>query len=69
MARPKKNGIHITMNIDRDIWNVLRQYSEEKGQTLTLATERILKAYLDSYYQCIPTEVRRDSFTLSSTSE
>lgn len=56
MARPKKNGVHITLNIDRDILNVLRQYSEEKGQTLTLATERILKAHLDSYYQRTPPE-------------
>lgn len=47
MARPKKDGHYINYYIDREIYERLRQYAEDKGQTMTVAIERILKAYLD----------------------
>lgn len=51
MARPKKDGQHMTLYLDRNIAEALRKYAEEKGQTITTATERILKAYLDDHFK------------------
>lgn len=50
MARPKKNGEHVTLYLEKDILDTLRKYADEKGQTMTLATERILKAFFDEHY-------------------
>ena len=48
MARAKKDGEKISFYVDRQIMADLRAYAEEKGQTVTMAMERILKAYLDA---------------------
>ncbi|MDY4784374.1 hypothetical protein [Pygmaiobacter massiliensis] len=47
MPRPKKDGQSINYYIDRAIYERLKQYADKKGQTMTTAIERILKAYLD----------------------
>ena len=48
MPRPKKNGEKISLYLDRDIMDNLRVYADEKGQTLTTAMERLLKAALEA---------------------
>lgn len=47
MAKPKKDGQRFNIIMDRNLYNRLSYYSEEKGQTKTLAVERILKKALD----------------------
>lgn len=49
MARPKKDGVYINYYIKKDIKERLDNYSEEVGQTNTMAIERILKQFLDKY--------------------
>ena len=46
MPREKKDGKFINYYIKREIYEELKKYSEEKGQTMTMALERILKEYL-----------------------
>ena len=47
MARAKKDGEKISFYVDRQVMEDLRVYAEEKGQTVTMAMERILRAFLD----------------------
>lgn len=47
MARPKKDGTYINLYIDKQLANKLRNFAEEKGQTMTMALERILKEYFE----------------------
>ena len=47
MAKPKKDGQFINFYLDRNLYNRLTRYAEEKGQTKTLAIERILKKHFD----------------------
>ncbi|MCR4753543.1 MAG: hypothetical protein K5837_03965 [Candidatus Saccharibacteria bacterium] len=47
MARPKKDGSYVNFYIDRKLVDELRDYAEEKGQTMTMALERILKEYFE----------------------
>lgn len=49
MPRAKKDGRVINYKIDRLLYERFAAYCEEKGQTATLALERILKKYLDKY--------------------
>lgn len=46
MAREKKDGIHVNMYLSRQVWDRLKEYAEDKGQTLTTAVERILIGHL-----------------------
>ena len=46
MPRQKKDGVYINYYIRRDIKERLDAYCEEKGQTATMALERILDEYL-----------------------
>lgn len=48
MAREKKDGKHISYYIDRTIYERLKIYAEDKGQTMTTAVERIIGEYLDA---------------------
>ena len=50
MARPKKDGVFINYYIDRQVKEMLDKYCEEKGQTNTMAIERILKEFLSQYH-------------------
>lgn len=47
MPRPKKDGRYINYYIDRVLYEKLRDLAEERGQTMTVAIERILKDYFD----------------------
>ena len=49
MARAKKDGRRINYFIDRVIYERLESYANNKGQTVTMAIERILKQHLDEY--------------------
>lgn len=49
MPRKKKDGRHINYYIDREIYERLEAYADEKGQQMTTAIERILKDHLDRY--------------------
>lgn len=49
MPRQKKDGIPVTYLLRRDIKERLDTYCEEKGQTATLAVERILDKALKEY--------------------
>ena len=46
MARAKKDGEKISLYLDRQVMEDLRAYAEEKGQTVTMAMERLLAAQL-----------------------
>lgn len=48
MAKPKKDGQFINFYLDRSLYNRLTYYAEERGQTKTVAVERILKQVFDS---------------------
>ena len=47
MSKPKKDGRYVNIYLDRVLFNRLNYYAEEKGQTMTLAIERILKEHFD----------------------
>lgn len=47
MGKPRKNGQRFNMIMDRNLYNRLSFYADEKGQTKTLAIERLLKQSLD----------------------
>ena len=45
--RKKKDSVNVSMRMDLEIWDRLRNYAEERGQSYTVATERILQKFLD----------------------
>ena len=47
MGKPRKDGQRFNMIMDRNLYNRLSFYADEKGQTMTLAIERLLKQSLD----------------------
>ena len=47
MPRKKKDGRHINYYIDCMIYERLEEYADEKGQTMTMALERILKVFFE----------------------
>ena len=49
MPRPRKNGKDVSFYMDAEILQRLKDYAEIKGQSLTLAVERILKEALDKF--------------------
>lgn len=49
MARPKKNGKYLNVCIGARIYDNLEQFCDEAGQTKTVAVERALMEYLESY--------------------
>ena len=49
MPRQKKDGVNINYFIRRDVKEKLDAYSEDVGQTATIAIERILDEYLTKY--------------------
>lgn len=54
MPRKKKDGRHINYYIDREIYERLERYAQDKGQQMTTAIERILKEHLDRYEEESP---------------
>ena len=59
MPRPKKDGVFINYFIRRDIKEKLDAYCEEKGQTATMAIERILNDYLTKHYNNKPEDNKK----------
>ena len=49
MSRIKKDGEYVNFYMDRELKQRIKDYADEKGQTMTTAIERILKSYLDDY--------------------
>ena len=47
MARPKKDGVKVSLFLDRTMMELLRAYADEKGQTMTTAIERIVTEKLN----------------------
>ena len=45
--RKKKDSVNVSMRLDRETWDRLRNYAEEHGQSYTVATERIPQKFLD----------------------
>lgn len=62
MGRQKKEGRFINYYIDRDIYERLKRYAEEKGQSMTMAIERILDCHLREYEQTRETLVVEDLY-------
>ena len=48
MTRRKKEGTYINIKIRQDIYEQFCEYAERKGQTKTMAMERILEKYLET---------------------
>lgn len=49
MARQKKDGTYLNVRIETAIYERLKEFSEESGQSKTFAVERALMAYMDDY--------------------
>ena len=49
MARDKKDYVALNCRLDREISERLDRYCDIKGQTKTLAVERILAEHFDAY--------------------
>ena len=45
--RKKKDSVNVSMRLDSKIWEQLKNYADKKGQTYTVATERILQKFLE----------------------
>lgn len=56
MAKPKKDGQFLNIYLDRELHQRLCVYAELKGQTKTLAIERILKEAFDKEKISAPSE-------------
>jgi hypothetical protein len=54
VPRAKKDGVNINYFIRRDIKEKLDAYCEEKGQTATMAIERILDDFLTKHFDSKP---------------
>ena len=48
MARQKKDGEKVSLFLSRPMMESLRAYADEKGQTVTMAMERIITAFLEN---------------------
>ncbi len=49
MARPKKDYKQLNIKMNAEIYDLLADYCEEKGQTKTIAIERIIGNFLSEY--------------------
>lgn len=45
--RKKKDSVNVSMRLDRETWEGFKSYADERGQTYTVATERILRDFLN----------------------
>lgn len=60
MVKQKKDSKTLNCNIERAIYEQLEQYCDEVGQTKTMAVERILKQFFDTYYATSSTRKEDD---------
>lgn len=47
MAREKKDGYRINYLIEKGVYDRLKEYATDRGQTMTMAIERLLSKALD----------------------
>ena len=47
MPKKTKDSVPVSMRLDRTVYEKLRAYAEDKGQTYTTALERIIMAYFN----------------------
>lgn len=52
MPREKKDAVRLNCKLDRVVGERLEKYCDVKGQTKTMAVERILTEHFDKYDQC-----------------
>ena len=45
--RKKKDSVNVSMRLDRETRDRLRNYAEDRGQSYAVATERILQKFLE----------------------
>ena len=48
MPRQKKDSVPISYRIEKSVYERLQAYAEDKGQTMTMAVERLLTKALDA---------------------
>lgn len=48
MPRQKKDSVPICYRIEKNVYERLQAYAEDKGQTMTMAVERLLTKALDA---------------------
>lgn len=48
MPRQKKDSVPICYRIEKSVYERLQAYAEDKGQTMTMAVERLLTKALDA---------------------
>jgi len=53
MGRPRKDGQHLNIIIQKDLYNRLERTCDVTGQTKTVAVERALKLYFDKIEQTV----------------
>lgn len=49
MARPRKPSHPVTIRMEQEIFDRLNDFCERSGQPKTVAIERALKEYIDTY--------------------
>ena len=49
MARPRKESHPITVRLEQNIYDRLNDFCERSGQTKTVAIERAIKTYIESF--------------------
>lgn len=54
MAREKKDGYRINYLIEKSVYNRLKEYATDRGQTMTMAIERLLSKALDDDGVSVP---------------
>ena len=47
MPKKMKDSVPVSMRLEKTVYERLRAYAEDKGQTYTTALERIITAYLN----------------------
>lgn len=47
MPKKTKDSVPVSMRLEKTVYERLRAYAEDKGQTYTTALERIITAYLN----------------------
>ena len=49
MSRPRKDYQPFSMRMDREVFERLSDFCEKSGQMKTVAVERAIKLYIDTY--------------------
>ena len=58
MARQKKDGRSVSFYINREVMEKVEAYASERGQTLTMAVERLLEQALEDKSEEKPKQVQ-----------